>query len=175
MKTLYESILDNDAMERMEDDVLTYALRGKIIKSILNTITKVIINLKLDYRGESKVHGPLYRLDSDDLYSYDFIRRFMPKESGIVSLADIESDLTKAFKKYKYELVRLESEHDRQEILFVFKKVGLSILVSLSDVRVPAGTKFLNISLAGDRNDGLVINSLRSIPVKIQLKTRSAK
>jgi len=179
MRTLYESILDDDAMNRMEDDVQTSVLREKTLKSILNAITKVIINLKLDYNGESNSWNSdsLYRMDSDGARVYEFVRTFYPKDSEPPQLSDIESDLIKAFKKYKYELVRLENEHSRQEILFSFRqsKLPLSIIVSLVDVRVPAGTKWLQISIAGGKNDGLVINQIRRAAVTINLKRRNAK
>lgn len=127
MKTLYESILDVDAPDRLENDVKTGIKRQKLIQGVLDPIEHIIKTYRYSTQGSRTSIQDIYGLKGD--VKYIELSSQTPSMQYKIGVGTLQNILKKDYRKYK----PLNKDDSNSSVFptsqFTFEDLGIAIFI----------------------------------------------
>ena len=147
MKTLYESILDSDAQDKIEHRVSAHANRKKLLVDILNKLYDIVTVLDFRYEtSTTSVDSRHYLGLTENVVYYVLGAKYDPSKKGDL-FGKIVQSMKKIFTDYKYECNYVPG-NDMMGDKYIFAPIGITLCIAES------GKKNKTVALAIYINKG---------------------
>ena len=161
MKTLYESILDVDAQDKMEHRASAHVNKKKLLSEILDELTDILSITKFEYISAMNTVDPNHVLGlTGVLMFYDLETKYNSSNQSDL-FGKIAQSMKKTFTNYKYECEFFPG-NDKVGDKYIFAPIGITLCIKKA--------KTISLEVYINKDDRDAINQVNKFVEKFTAK-----